>query len=387
MEDILKLVLFVDKSTLDIFDIYRLSTANKSCLSIARDTIQFHHDEYKKKISHIYNKRVFNDSPRCTMTRAKTIFKLNALDLSHLNFKQSPHPCFKNKVITEYSLNDIVGLSIIKHGSLDTEHDLQTNKSLTKRETQFEKLVTKYDLKKQIPDIIHHNIYIDFMRNGSNGVRIFEQSISQWKEAKEFVKKSSSYSIPNIEFNTFFTDYLSDKEKSISIIQGQIDRCANFSKFYDYLKVDLCIPYHIREDYIKTDNEGSVMAWIQSVTRKHNLESELQKHNLKLRKDSITTAAYIANTNNSHNLPECVRIMREMDFFHTKTNYGKIIRRMLDTEYDLAKENIRENYGYIRDHEEYMNLLNEYVDKIKLSRDAKTEALKNYKGNLPEFIQ
>ena len=387
MDDILKIVLFVDKSTLNIHDIIQLSAVNKACLSIAHDTIKFHQDEYKKKRSHIYNKNIHHFHDTCTMTEAKTLYKLNVFDLSHLDFKQSPHPHFKNKTMTKYSMDDVIGLSIIKHGSLEFMDAKHVNESLAKREMQFEKLITKYKLSNYKHDIMRHNIYIEFMRNGGKGVRIFEQNISCFSEAKEFVKKASSYSIPHIDFNTFFTDYLIDKEKTENTIQGQIDRCANFNKFYDFLKIDICIPHYIREEYIKTGNKGSVMAWIESATRKHNLETELRKHNMNIRKDSITSAEYIANTNNSCNLPECVRIMREMDFFHTKTNYAKIMKQMLDLEYDNAKENIREIYGYVRDHEEYMDILSEYVDKVKVSKDAKVEALKNYNGDVPDFVQ
>ena len=107
---------------------------------------------------------------------------------------------------------------------------------------------------------------------------------------------------------------------------------------------------------LRTDLKGVVKLASEYSRRKSKLESALAKKNLAIRDDSYYCRKYLAGK--KFTLEEVVDSMEIMDFFANKTDYFRLCKQALQTQYNDAKE-----YGYWDG--QRIDLCEEEKEKIK----------------------
>lgn len=269
-----------------------------------------------------------------SLTEARRVYKLTDDELSWINYTEYYQRMYR-KLITLYDLRDIRMLSFLKHGKIQPDIvKREGNKARDKREAQLLKTLEQLHLSTDT-DIKSYGIVRRFLENGDEGVRKLKSNLSKFIEFKE-----------------------------------------KMGDLYDRYKSDMFDDY-IRSGDIIIQNEKA------KADRKSALIAKLSEYNLVLRNDSRVCNRFIES--NIGDINEVVRIMREMNWFYTKTNYPRVYKYYLDESYSRAKEIIRDSYGIIRDPDEYEEILYEYVDRDRISRKAKLEILRIVK-NVPEFV-
>lgn len=273
-----------------------------------------------------------------SLTEARKTYKLTDDELSWLNYTEYYQRMYR-KLITLYDLRDIRMLSFLKHGKIKPDIVKRDgNKARDKREEQLSKTLEQLSLTDNA-DIKSYSIVRRFLENGDQGVRKLKANLSKFVVFKE-----------------------------------------KLGDLYDTYKSELFDEY-IESGDIVIQNERS------KGDRRSALVAKLGEYNLTLRCDSRVCDNFINNNTggNIGDINEVVRIMREMDWFYTKTNYPRVYKYYLDDEYREAKKIIRDSYGIIRDPDEYEEILDEYVDRDRISRKAKLKILRIVK-NVPEFV-
>jgi hypothetical protein len=250
-----------------------------------------------------------------TIGKTETIkkYKLKEDEIDCLDYLYFKHDVYKN-YITLFSKKDVISLLFLKYGISNPELlKKTTNNARNKRIQQINTLS------------VENNFLTDeYILNGKGGIRRLKINLLKWDN---------------------FDDTLNNYPK--------LDKLKKKKYFEKYLNND---------NYLEEKN--------QKIIRKENLERELKKNNLVLRNDSDICKKYIKF--NEGNLEDVVNMMIEMNHLYTKTKYPKIYKKMLDEEYKEAKEIIRNSYGFIRNQDEYQELLNDLVDRVEISKRAKS---------------
>ena len=303
--------------------------------------------------AHVYD--AFSQNPVCdlhetsciTLTDAKKTYKLCDDDLNPLNYRLKYMQAYRI-YCTLYSLKDIKRVVTLRYGSINNvpKSKPRTGATKSKREDRIEELLDVY-IPSEYHDIFKEiDVREEFLANGKGGITRIKQMLVKWSN------HAASLSNSGILNNTI------DK-------QTMVDDFVSFCDIVNY-------------------NHGVIRAKLEQISRKSTLEAALSRHNLALRDDSEFCKAYIMG--HVDNLQMVVDTMMAMNFFYSQTNYNTIYTTLCNEAYDDAREIIRYAYGYIRNHDEYIELLNDHVDKHQLSLRAKRQALSSYKNDIPDFV-
>ena len=125
-----------------------------------------------------------------------------------------------------------------------------------------------------------------------------------------------------------------------------------------------------------TDLESVIKQAKKYSKRKSRLKRELAKKDLVIRHDSYYCQQYLKGK--QFTVGEVVEMMEMMDFFVRKTEYFKLTKEYLQSQYDDAKE-----YGYWDG--ERITLCEEEKDEVKV-RALKKYLEKNTIGNVPQSV-
>ena len=307
-----------------------------------------------------------------TLTDAKKIYKLKDTDLEKLDYTM----VFVNSYriyATLYQTQDIHALSVIKTG-ISKPIVKYRGCARKKRIEKFDNLYKKYIIDPNIRIKIY-DIFEEFMRNGAGGIRKLEANMKKWPEyIKHMKKENSTFRVDT--YYKIFKNYIQDS-LSLSDIQSEITKRK---EYIESINTEHHIDWNIQQDYIEFG-----IGNIEKYLRKQKLENALKIHNLKYRQDSVICNKYINDEDDAYDLEKTVNIMRTMNYLYKQTNYGQIYTQMLNKEYSDAKELIRNTHGYIHNPGEYQNILNDHVDKHKISEKAKMKTLQNIK-DIPDFV-
>lgn len=323
--------------------------------SVCNNSKTSHVNPFTDKVTCINCCKLMNISE----TYAKKTYKLTSEDLERINCHQSYCRIYRT-TMTLYSKKDVIGLTLIKYGIRNIANiPVKVRKSvLSAKEKRIEQLNNCFEQiasidendKEQIKKL---DICVEFLKNGTDGISKLRKQISLWDDFIEVFLKN---------------EYL---------VQEII--LKNSSKMYEYFEAFMVKPEHTKK-YM--DNENKRIFSTQQRTLE--LTNALEAVDLTLRDDSSMCRQYICGEEDD--LEMVVNMMREMDFFYMYTNYELLMSNELNDAYEEAKTYIYHDYGYIHDHEEYLDVLHSHVDKHNISRRIKKRILKNYKGVIPDFV-
>jgi hypothetical protein len=175
--------------------------------------------------------------------------------------------------------------------------------------------------------------------------------------------------------------------RSIDVLHILLAKYAEFKEKLNYEEdsADPGLVYVAFLDYIDR-GDPAIEAGYAMLERRKVLTAKLHEHGLALRRDSRLCREFIQH---STDLDEVVRMMREMHFFYTQTNYAQVYKRLLNQEYKQAKRDLRDICGYIDDPKEYRRLLRKNIDYDGISVQAKWEVLSGLDGSnvvVPDFV-
>ena len=381
----------------DIKNLCQLRIIDKSTNEFAMNLIKSFKLEYNgKKIPYIPSMRkevvctkcnirktkkteAFTQKPLCyicypkyiTLTDAKKIYKLKEQDLNKIDHTRIYIGTYRIYA-TLYQKTDIYSLCMLKYGRYEPirkERGLAREKRLQKFYSLYDKYIIDNNYNKYICDIFE-----EFIRNGNGGFRNLETNMKKWPEYISFMKSNN----PTFQIKSYFTLYKKYILESCKLDEIQ----TNINKRKEY--VDTLTEYNINHqtkiNYIETDDNK-----LMTIVRKHDLEKALGLYGIKIHIYSVVCDEYINGSEDAYDFEKTVNIMRTMKFLYTETTYDAIYTDMLNAEYQNAKEQIFEEYGYIRNSNEYDNLLYYYVDKQEISQTAKHRAVHGFK-NLPDYF-
>jgi hypothetical protein len=302
-----------------------------------------------------------NNNDRIFKTECKKEFKFNDEDLNKLD-----HCCkwvAKYRCdITYYLRKDVQALAVLKYGSLENIPGNTTrsnrNQAYERRKAQLtralDKIVTTDEKKELLRKL---QISQDFLKNGEGGIRKLSAALGCYDEYMSFVRDQ----LPCPLSENMIMSYLKNFAHNPKSVKGIL----------------------MQESTIKMAQDK----------RKQDLIQALTEHELDLRNDSRICQLYIDRDVGTLN--DVVRTMRQMNFLHAHTEYPNIVRGMLNRAYNSARTDIKYNYGYISDPDQYDEIMDEYVDRERIVQDAKVKAVRSFckmkvKGGgireLPEFM-
>lgn len=384
------LTFILNNVDIPVHDLMRLAVANKLSNDVVTDNLAKKHAFYEKnktegrilpnnsvnkarfcsvcnntKTAHV---NPFTDKVTCincckllniTETFAKKTYKLTNEDLDRIDKYHSYCRIYRT-TMTLYSKKDVIGLTLIKYGIRRIEDiPVKVRKSvMSAKEKRIEQLDNCFDKivsidendKEQIKNL---DICVEFLKNGTDGISKLRKQISSW--------------------DNFIEEFL----KNEYLVQKIL--LKNSLKMYEYFEAFMVKP---EETIFYMDKENKQILCKQE--RTIELTNALEAVGLTLRDDSSMCKQYICGEEDD--LDMVVNMMREMDFFYTHTNYEMIMTLKLNDAYEEAKDYIYHDYGYIDDYEEYLEVLHSNVDKHYISKSIKKRILKNYRGEIPDFV-
>jgi len=262
-----------------------------------------------------------------------------------------------------YSLKDVQGITLINYGSIYPPE--KVNIAKTKRVEQLEKVLCSYS--EDVRDALRKlNMTNEFLKNGNKGITVLKQNFQKYPEFLEVIRQYS-HLVPH---NELFQQFVNVTVHQFKVnIEYEMATKRRRSEIIDEIGTQYihlsCVQLSI-DGYI--DKDSVIMAINDRKQREIRLRKSLAFHNLHIRSDSLICKDFVDR--NKGTLEETVRIMREMNFFFTFTNYKNIMRNLMRLEYEYQRET---NYEDI-------------IDRTEISKQAKRQALKYYRGNVPDFI-
>lgn len=366
-----------------VHELARLARVDKATKAATQESIQYLRKHYAK----VYPKGVQLAKPNwqdaVTLTDAKKNYKLRARELEHLDYKMSYMP-FYRKYCTLYNKKDVMSMCYLHHGVTDPDLiPAKVNKAAEKREQQFDKVFEHiFDNEYIYEDIAELPACVEFFTNGGKGIKALQKKLQTWPEFEAAYAPFQDKLKPSAKFY-FFGLYMIDPriyEHQLSSAVEKVDRKLNIVATIKTVVGDLPITPNL-EDQDLYVNTGE-LHYLQRCMRRYNLEQALKAYNVPLRNDSEMCKKYIKGEVND--LAEIVKIMRQMAFLHNHTRYAAIYKHRMNDAYREAKDFIRDVYGYIADEEEYMDILDELLNKPEVSKAAQKEALRHYIGQIPD---
>ena len=315
-------------------------------------------------------------------TDAKNIYKLNQVNLDQLDFIMVYLKCYR-KYGKFYSLKDVRGIALSKHGAIYPPE--KVNAAKNKREEQLNKALEIFENDKELQNHFRNSrSCIIFLQNGEGGINRLKQ---RFKRYPEFCKVIQEY--PHITPNMYmgvleiFFDFPNVEEfkHSIENEMAKDKRRQDINELLQELNMLSFHTHSIIQQYVNYGNnnldiESVIIPLYERQERETKLKEGLALHGLVMRSDSFVCKEYIEN--NSGSLNETIRMMREMHFFFSSTNYKNIMGQMMRDEYAYQREEMYDNDDSTE--EDYQ------IDHSQVSKNAKIRALRLYKGTVPDYV-
>jgi hypothetical protein len=381
-----------DASTgpLSFFDVMRLQRASKLCHGFVKDHAMRHwHEHYASRpffkdgrtLTTRYHSKgsrncvvcgektsmedVFSGTRMCftcqdlhvrkvSHTECKKTYRLTDSDLTRLDHHLTRHKTYRN-MLRFYRRADAMALAHLKHGGLAflTDPKPARNKSLTNRVLQLNTALQKLhpgaaDLQDRLRDL---QMSRDFLGNGEGGIRRLVENLKKYAPFVAFATQELPHALPETTYMQEFSSFCRRPEETKACLVHMSNQL-----------------FHEQE-------------------RRAALTDALAQHGLALRSDSRLCDQFIQGQGDQ-DLGRVVTTMRQMDFLFRHTQYARIADRMMQDAYEDARESVRYAYGYVHDHDAYCELLDEYMDDKETIRErAKVQAMRRYRGPVPEYMR
>jgi hypothetical protein len=372
-ENILDIILF--NTNLKVDSIAKLSTLNREWNTNANDYLDYLYSNFKNQIVYkngqeftelhtninktdCYNcgksttkYDVFLKSPRCTdcrnnnltYTDVKNNYKFTPTDFKNIDSLNIYNNAYRSRM-TLYSKKDVIGYARIKYGKYGLQIKRHTGAAKEKREEKLNDILQKYIKNpNNITMVKSFDICTEFLQNGGAGIRKLTKDISKWVEYSEFLSgfTDSNLAITYEEHNKYYRHYLDD---NIDILKNLYNKKVLYNTNFKILQ-NHNIDYH--------DNKKICDKFLNG-----NIET----------------------------IEEVIHEIKCLNFLNNNTKYKSILKEILDERFANGKDMIYDIYGYIDNHQEYLNVLFSYVNEDWCESNAKKRALQNC-DNLPDWFK
>jgi hypothetical protein len=298
-------------------------------------------------------------APTISRTDAKKRYRLTDVDLVPCDRYMTSHRLYGNEIVF-FQLKDVIETAVLVHGGKlppPPPPPGTVSAARAKRTAQVDALLKRHcdedDQEGHGGDRVgvlrSLSVTQSFLKNGGSGIKYLDRCFRAYGEFAKLLEDTNLSG--DASYASLLAEYIEDK-------QGVEQRLR----------------------------QASELRRLRSL-RRDQLTDALAEHSLVLRMDSELCHAYISS--GAGDLGDIVLTMREMAFLHEHTDYFSIFQKLKREATMSAKEDVRDEYGYVWDRDEYDRLVEEAMpSRHALSAEARRMAIKRMRrGCVPEWFR